>query len=87
MAQYNLTANGSTPIVSHGGGTGTFAAFGTFGGGTIKLEASFDSGSTWLDLGDLTTFTENGLANYEIYPSQLRASLTGSTTPSITVVI
>lgn len=64
-----------------GGGVGTFAVFGTFGGTTAKLQCSFDDGTTWIDVdrvGDTyVTFTANGAGNFELGPCILRVVTTG----------
>ncbi|TWA89588.1 hypothetical protein [Bradyrhizobium stylosanthis] len=82
-----FTADGQSSAISWPGGRGVFAAFGTFGSGTIKLQASYDDGTTWIDVdrsGDTyVTFTANGAGGFELPKCQLRVSLSGSTSPSI----
>lgn len=82
-----LLANGQTTAIGWLGGRGNFIAQGTFGSGTIKLQASFDDGTTWIDVdksGDTyVTFTSNGVGGFELGACQLRASLSGATAPSI----
>ena len=58
----------------------TFAVFGTFGGGTIKLQAGFvDSlGVTqWMDIPD-TSFTAAGAVNVAMKANYFRIVLSGS---------
>lgn len=83
----NLTANGFTDPAFWAGGRGSFAAFGTFGGGTAKLQMSPDNGTTWLDVdrsGDsYVTLNANGNGDFELPPCLLRVSLAGATAPSL----
>lgn len=85
----SLTANGVTAPTFWSGGRGTFMAFGTFGGGTAKLQMSPNSGVTWIDVdrsGDtFVTFTANGEGGFELAPCFIRVSLTGATAPSLSV--
>jgi hypothetical protein len=82
-----LTADGQSASIPWLGGRGVFTAWGTFGGGTIKLQQSPDDGTTWIDLdrsGDtFCTFTANGEGGFELQPCLLRVSLSGSTAPNI----
>ncbi|MHC4051494.1 hypothetical protein [Bradyrhizobium sp. 25ACV] len=82
-----LTANGTTSPTFWPGGSGTFSATGTFGGGTAKLQMSPNNGVTWIDVdrnGDTyVTFTANGQGGFELAPCLLRVSLTGATSPSL----
>lgn len=98
-----LTANGTAIFDwrSHRGATpnmGTFAAYGTFGGGTVTLTVSFDGGVTYLPLqriiGTAIIYTQDGYDNFQLMSSQnpiategikIKATLTGATTPSITM--
>lgn len=78
-------ANSST--VKWEGGRGVFIAWGTFGGGTCKLQMSPDDGTTWINVdraGDtFVTFTANGEGGFELPKCQLRANLAGSTGASV----
>lgn len=89
-----ITANGSTAPIVYNPQTdrSTIAVWGTFDGGTMKLQASPDNGVTWIDVdrsgSTNATFTANGLGNYQInIPCLLRATLTGATAPSLYVLI
>lgn len=87
----NLTANGTVPIspvyLGWTGGRGIFAAWGAFGGGTLKLQWSPDLGVTWMDVdrsGDTyVTFTANGTGGFELGPCRLQVVLSGATAPNI----
>ena len=91
MAQsYNLTADGSTaalPTTS----TVNVAAFGTFGSGTLTIQASYDNGTTWFALKDSAgaagSFTADGALNVEVGEANLRFTLAGATSPNIDVVV
>ncbi|RQH14925.1 hypothetical protein [Bradyrhizobium sp. RP6] len=85
--QFNLTANGATDPVRWFGGRGSVSVWGTFGGGTVTLQMSPDSGTTWLDVdrtGDsFVTFTTPGVAGFELAPCLLRVNLTSAESPSL----
>jgi hypothetical protein len=85
MADYNLTADGSTAALQFQG-EGSVNATGTFGGGTLSIEASFDGGTTWVAQTD-GEFTTAGTLNIKIGPCYLRTTLAGATTPDIDVNI
>lgn len=80
------TADGNSTAVEWPGGKGTFAAWGTFGAGTAKLQWSPDGGTTWLDVSS-ASLTANGYINFEIAPGKLRANLAGATTPSLNAAV
>lgn len=81
------TGDGQTTAIVWTGGRGVFTAWGTFGGGTVTLQWSPDSGVTWMNVdrsGDtFTTFTSNGTGGFELGSCSLRCSLAGSTAPNI----
>jgi hypothetical protein len=79
-----IAANGNSATIPWIGGNGYFTAQGTFGGGIIKLQFSTDSGTTWSDIGALTTLAASGGGMFENLPKcSLRVNLAGATTPSI----
>lgn len=59
-----------------------------FGGGTVNLESSPDAGTTWIPItrfGTAITYTSNAVENISgliARGMEVRATLTGSTTPS-----
>lgn len=76
----------------------TVYAFGTFGGGTVKLQVSLDDGATKIDLldenGDAVSFTSAGMANIKLGGSiglneaqQIFVDVNGSTSADVTVAI
>lgn len=78
------TGNGTAKAWS--GGRGSFIAYGTFGGGTVKLQASPDGGTTWVDLLDEngSALSTNAAAVLEFHLAggvQVRANLAGGTGP------
>ncbi|MES1991850.1 MAG: hypothetical protein V4441_12995 [Pseudomonadota bacterium] len=72
------TTNGSSSVVDWTGGTGTFWAWGTFGGATVALEASPD-GTTWIPIGTGVSFGQNGIGAFALSPCKLRATVSGAT--------
>lgn len=86
--QGTLTADtAGIPIASIGGRgsrPGIFAAWGTFGGGTIKLQVGFSIDGTnyqWFDTG--ASLAAAGYTNFNVAGDLLRIVLTGSTNPSL----
>jgi hypothetical protein len=75
---HGVTANGSSPMVEWTGGTGTFWAWGAFGGATVSLEASPD-GSSWIAVGASVSFTQDGVGAFSLAPCKLRATVSGAT--------
>lgn len=71
------------------GGPGTVTAWGSFGGGTVKLQMSPDDGVTWIDVdraGDTyVTFSANGEGGFELGLCKLRFLLSGATAPNVWV--
>jgi len=81
------TANGSSAAVDWTGGTGTFWAWGSFGGATVALEASPD-GTNWFSVGQSVSFTQNGVGGFALGPCKLRASVSGASgTTSISAIL
>jgi hypothetical protein len=92
--QANLfTAQGSDAngaAVDWVSGDGVFSAYGTFGGGTCKLQWSPDAGTTWFDVdksGDTyTTLTAAGAGAFRLPTCKIRAVLSGATAPTLTAL-
>lgn len=84
--EYGLSANGSTgnhniPV----SGDYMFYGVGTFGGGTLILEASPDKGVSWFTVDVL--YESGRLIRYLVSGEIIRISLSGATAPSITTGI
>lgn len=73
-----VTANGSSALIEWTGGTGTFWAWGAFGGATVTLEASPD-GAHWIAVGSAVSFIEDGIGAFSLSPCKLRATVSGAT--------
>lgn len=91
MAQtYNLTTNTSTGALPIKGKL-NIGAFGTFGGGSLAFELSYDNGTTWFPatnaLGDAATISSDGALNVEVGTADLRLTLSGATSPDIDIVV
>lgn len=71
------TTDGSSQVIDWTGGTGTFWAWGTFGGASVSLEASPD-GTTWIPVGTALSFAQNGVGAFALSPCKLRATVTGA---------
>lgn len=83
-----FTADGSGTAFDWDGGWGVLNAQGTFGGGTLKLEFSEDSGSTWTALPADTQLTAAGSAAFLAgVGASLRITLAGATNPTIAAVV
>jgi hypothetical protein len=78
------TATANSSSVNWMGGVGTIAASGTWDSATVKLQVSPDDGTTWLDVGTASTLSDDGCANFEFPPCDLRLVLTVTGTSSIT---
>lgn len=74
----NRTTTGNSDAFDWPSGKGTVRAFGTFDGATVKLQASYDGGTTWIDAGAEASFTAAGLANFSLGPCKLRGALSGA---------
>lgn len=84
-----LTTNTTTDAgAAQGGSAGvpyvTLFGSGTWGGGTLKLQAGFDSqgGMLWVDVPE-ASLTANGCVTVAISAMDLRVSLAGATAPSL----
>lgn len=93
------TANSSVSVVAPGGDSAWAMQFtGTFGGGTVYFEASFDGGTNWIAVegrqtGILTTNLNYFTTTAGLYrgntaaATNLRARIVGATSPSVAVTI
>jgi len=91
MAQtYNLTDNSSTGALPIKGKLNV-AAFGTFSGGSLAFELSYDGGTTWFaatdSSGESAAISENGALNIEVGTADFRLTLSGATAPDINIVV
>jgi hypothetical protein len=64
----------------------------TWGGGTLKIQTSPDGGTTWLDIPATSSWTAGtlnkrlGVVN-AVYGTKMRLVMTGSTSPSLNIVV
>lgn len=72
----NASATGST--VNWLGGKGNFAVVGTFGGGTVKLQALGPDGSTYIDVPN-ASLSAAGMVLFELPAGKIQAVVTGGT--------
>ena len=91
MSMSITVADGNTDTHVWQGGEGHFTAQGgggsNFGGGSVALQFSVDNGTTWINVGTDTTFTANGGGIFKAGGCQLRAKMTGGTTPNVNCYI
>ena len=85
MANETLSADGSTAALQFEG-EGTINAAGTFGGGTLTIETSYDGGVTWTAEAD-GSFTLDSTVGFKSGPCYVRTTLSGATSPSVVVSI
>jgi hypothetical protein len=72
-------ASATSSAMNWPGGSGSFIATATFGGGTVKLQYLGPDGSTWIDVGTDTTLTAAGGGNFELPPGQIRVNIATAT--------
>lgn len=68
------------------GGTYTYIAEGTFGGGTVKLQYS-RSGKYYHDLDDELSLTASGSKNIEIAAGHIKPVISGSSSAEVNVYV
>jgi len=80
--------NGSAQVLTHTR-IMQLDAQGTFGGGTITAQFSTDGGTTWRPVNGVSLTSNNSASVilYAVQGDQFRPVLTGSTAPSVTVVL
>ena len=69
------SSNSQSTTYNWVGGVGQFMAKGTWDTATLKMQMSPDEGTTWIDIGTSVTFTSDGIGNFELGPSDIRADL------------
>jgi len=70
----NASATG--PAVNWNGGKGNFAVVGTFGGGTVKLQALGPDNATYIDVPN-TSLSAAGMVLFDLPPGRIQAVVTG----------
>lgn len=88
-----LTADGNTAAFSLPGDVCDIDVYiadaETWGGGTLKMQTSFDGGTTWVDVPNASWTSGDGLlsAGVRAYGRDVRFNLAGATSPVIDVTI
>lgn len=88
MAKTDINVNGAHALLVNAstdgaweqwtGGRGTFMVVGTFGGATVTLQTKGpDPAGTPIAVGEHTTFTENGVGNFDLASCEIRAAISG----------
>ena len=67
-------------------GLGQLTVYGTWDGADVTLEKTPD-GSTWIAVGDATTMTADGIANFELPTCTIRAKVANAGTTSLTALV
>lgn len=78
------SSTGDSTSYNWPGGIGQFSGFGTWDSASLKMQYSPDDGTTWIDCSGSLTLTDDGVANFELGPCDIRASLTVTGTSAIT---
>lgn len=82
-----VAANGNSLVVDVDQGkllnTVAFAAKGTWGSGTIKLQAQLPDETTWFDVASATRTADGYYVATNVYASKLRLVLSGATSPNL----
>ena len=90
MATQILTTAVSDPF-GYRSAESTFAFYGTFGGGTLTLEASFDDGVNWIPLkkstGEVLEITEPEIHTIVIGKCLMRFKLADASAPEVKITI
>ena len=60
--------------------------FGTFNSATVKMQASADNATTWVDIPNSSS-TSATVINMEIRATHIRAVVSGGSSPSLSVAI
>lgn len=90
MAQITpITANGGSASSAWAGGEGNLSIYGTFAGGSVRAEYSFNAGTNWIpmenpDLGELGV-TRNKGVNFKLPACDLRVFVVGADTASLSL--
>lgn len=81
--QANFTGDGNSAAASVLRGNYAFSAYGTFGGGTIKLQFSPDGGTTYVDVPLATKNAAGMILDLNLPAGLYRFNVAGSTTPNL----
>lgn len=73
--------------VWRGGDATVFVQAGNFNSATVKIQASYDGGTTWVDLGADGSFTANGVSNMNLASGELRFNVAGGTPTTPTAFV
>lgn len=84
--------NVTSETLKYNSSESTFAFYGDFGGGTLTVEASFDSGVTFITLkkssGDILEIAEDEIHTIALGRCLIRYTITGATSaPTVNVTI
>lgn len=81
-----VDANGNSTVATRAGKLYSFWADGTFGGGTVKLQASSDGTVAYTDIPS-SSLTSAGGFTFMAPTNFLRVVMSGATSPSVNIII
>ncbi len=85
----NVAGDLNSPPFNLAGGHVALGAFGTFGGGSVKLQWSSDADATWFDVGPqggvATALTVPGTTMFVAVPGRYRVAVVGTTGPALKI--
>lgn len=88
-----LTASGNTAAVELSGDVNKVSLYlddaETWGSGTLKMQSSFDGGTTWVDVAGASWTSGDGLVSVDdlAFGRFIRFNLAGATSPSLTITV
>lgn len=82
---HTFSADGDSTEIQWPGGKGVYGATGTWGGGTLSLQFSFDGGASDIPAGTEGDLTDDGSKSklFELPVCKLKLVLAGSSSPDI----
>lgn len=85
---HNFTADGDSEVIEWSGRFNChFAAAGTWGGGTAKLQHSLDGGSTYIDVADASLSADGMVGGIPLPQCKLKINLAGATAPDMAAYV
>ncbi len=83
LATGTITSNGKTAATSFRGGGLFIHLNGTFGGGTVTVELSYDTGTTWIPVSADAVYTSSVIRTVNLPDCWVRLDMSGATSPTV----